>query len=95
MERCYNTEALNKHMADLDEIDRRADFHEDKCREVEQEFKAIAEQDGLDDAISYLTESFINEAINNAALILLGGNENDYFEKLISAKADWLLDNED
>jgi len=95
MTRCYNTEALNKHMAELDKDDRRADFHEDKCREVEQEFKAIAEQDGLDDAISYLTESFLNEAINNAALILLGGKDNDYFEQLISDKADWLLDNED
>lgn len=95
MERCRVEQDLDKHMAELDKDDRRADFHEDKCREVEQEFKAIAEQDGLDDAISYLTESFINEAINNAALILLGGKDNDYFEQLISTKADWLLDNED
>ena len=95
MTRCAVTEDLARHMAELDKDDRRADFHEDKCRDVEQEFKAIAEQDGLDDAISYLTESFLNEAINNAALILLGGDNNDYFEQLISTKADWLLDNED
>ena len=95
MTRCTVTEDLARHMAELDKDDRRADFHEDKCRDVEQEFKAIAEQDGLDDAINYLTESFLNEAINNAALILLGGNNNDYFDNLISTKADWLLDNED
>ena len=95
MTHCRVEQDLNKHMTELDKDDRRADFHEDKCREVEQEFKAIAEQDGLDDAISYLSESFYKEALDNAALILLGGNDNDYFEQLISTKADWLLDNED
>ena len=53
---CAVTQDENRYQQELEGSDRRAGFHEDKCREVEQECKDIDEQDGLDDAISYLTE---------------------------------------
>ena len=93
MERCYNTEALNKHMAELDEADRKASFIEDKIKEVEEKFKTIAIADTIDEACYYLAGAFTQEALENAIDMILNlGSENDYFEQLILAKAEELLE---
>ena len=93
MERCANTEALDKHLEWQEELIARDDAIESKIPEVEERFRELAKADGLDEACYWLAGSFVEEAIENAATMILElGSENDYFEKLILAKAEELLE---
>ena len=60
--------------------------HEDKIKDIENRFMAMSEKDGLDEAMYWLAGAFKQEAINNAAVILVTGN-NVYIQELIVAKA--------
>lgn len=85
---CKVTQDLNRHMSELDEQDRRESAIEFKVEEVEKKFLEMAKTSGLDDACYWLAGAFLDEAINNAASIIIGiGGPNDYFETLIHAKA--------
>ncbi len=92
MERCANTEALNRHLAEQEQADLEANAIEEKITEVEERFTALAKADGLDEACYWLAGAFKEEAIDNAADIILNvGGPNNYFEQLILAKAEELL----
>jgi len=59
---------------------------EDKVKDIEHRFMALAVTDNLDEAMYWLAGSFKGEAVVNAGFALLTGN-NVYIQELIVAKA--------
>ena len=60
--------------------------HEDKIKDIEKRFMVLVKSDGVDEAVYWLSGLFKQEAINNAGLTLLSGN-NIYIQSLIVEKA--------
>lgn len=92
MERCANTEALNKHLAEQEESQHEDDYLEEKIQEVKNEFLDIADSDGLDKACKYLCGAYEDELATNIAAIIIGDcEESEYIDDAFTAKAKQLI----
>ena len=93
MTRCAVTEDLDRHMAELDKDDRRADALDEKAAEVEEKFTELANgPDGIAEAFYWLGGVFNEELMSAAISYLFGDGNNKNFEDAIEAKAEELLE---
>ena len=93
MERCYNTEALNKHLEEEENHFAKEETLEDKARIVEEKFTEMANgPDGIDHAFYWLGGVFNEELMDAAISYLFGDGNNKNFEDAVEAKAQELLD---
>jgi len=58
---------------------------EDKVKDIENRFIALCQNDGVDEALEWLSGDFHSEAKSNAGYFLMGCMS-DYFEELVVTK---------